>query len=276
MSILALSETLGSLGNDIGRQVAHRLGYEFADREIIAKAAERFGESVLDLTHVTEERPTLWERFSDTRRRYLAAVEATVFDLAVRDHVVLSGRGATLLLRDVRHALRVRITAPAEVRAERLRAQQGLTAEAAVDAVRRADRERAARVRFLYGVDWDDPLLYDLVINTARVSVERAVLQLIQALEDEAFRPTAESVRRLADRHLAAGARAALLEHPMTRHLHLQVGCRDGVLTLSGSVDEEAERYQVGEIVRRLPGVVEVRNEVVAVRATLRGSPGRL
>ena len=44
MSIVAISETAGSLGNEIGRRLAERLGYRFADREIIAKASERFGE----------------------------------------------------------------------------------------------------------------------------------------------------------------------------------------------------------------------------------------
>jgi len=44
MSILAISETAGSLGKEIGHTVAASLGHEFADREIISKAAERFGE----------------------------------------------------------------------------------------------------------------------------------------------------------------------------------------------------------------------------------------
>ncbi len=41
MSIVAISETAGSLGNEIGRRLAEMLGWSFADREIIAKAAER-------------------------------------------------------------------------------------------------------------------------------------------------------------------------------------------------------------------------------------------
>ena len=77
MSVVAISETIGSLGNEIGRRVAQARGYEFADREIIAKAAERFHEGIAELTHVTEEKPTLWERFTDTQHRYMTYVEAT-------------------------------------------------------------------------------------------------------------------------------------------------------------------------------------------------------
>ncbi len=72
MSIVAISETAGSLGNEIGRRLAERLGYRFADREIIAKASEGVGENVTDLRHGVEEKPTLWERFTDTQHRYKA------------------------------------------------------------------------------------------------------------------------------------------------------------------------------------------------------------
>ena len=68
MSIVAMSETIGSGGTEIGRALAGGLGWEFADREIITKAAEAFGEAVMDLRHATEERPTLWDRFRQSQR----------------------------------------------------------------------------------------------------------------------------------------------------------------------------------------------------------------
>ena len=71
MSIVAMSETIGSGGTEIGRALAGVLGWEFADREIITKTAEAFGEAVMDLRHATEERPTLWDRFRQSQRRYL-------------------------------------------------------------------------------------------------------------------------------------------------------------------------------------------------------------
>ena len=120
MSIVAISPTLGSLGDEIGREVARARGYEFADREIIEKASARFGEGVMELAHATEEKPTLWERFVDTSRRYMTYVEAIVLEMAARDNVVLAGRGAAFLLGTTRHVLRVRVTAPERVRATRI------------------------------------------------------------------------------------------------------------------------------------------------------------
>ena len=71
MSIVAISDTLGSRGDTMGRELARRLRWEFADRDAITKAAEQFGEAVGELHEVTETRPTLWERFTDSKRRYL-------------------------------------------------------------------------------------------------------------------------------------------------------------------------------------------------------------
>ena len=70
MSIVAMSETVGSGGSEIGRALAAALGWEFADREIITKAAESFGEGVGELRHATEEKPTLWDRFRQSQQRY--------------------------------------------------------------------------------------------------------------------------------------------------------------------------------------------------------------
>ena len=91
MSIVAISETAGSLGNEIGRRLAESLGWVFADREIIAKADERFGASLAEVRHSVEEKPSLWERFTDSHRRFKAFVEASVFEMATSDNVVLAG-----------------------------------------------------------------------------------------------------------------------------------------------------------------------------------------
>ncbi len=272
MSIVAISQTLGSLGEEIGRKLAQALSWQCADREIILEAAGRFGEGVMALEHFTEEKPSLWERFSDSQRRYQAFVEAIILEMAARDNLVISGRGSSLVLRRVRHALKVRITAPETVRARRIEAQQGLTAEAAEQLVRQSDRERAARLKFLYHVDWEDPLLYDLTLNTERMDADEACRLLRETVASERFRPTRESLAEVLDLSLAARARATLLVTPETRRLTVGITCRDGWVVVSGGVDQEPQRKTVEEVLAQIPGVRGVQNEVVVtapVRARL-------
>jgi len=262
MSIVAISETLGSLGDEVGRELAHTIGYEFADREIISQAAERFGGSPLAVAHAIEERPTLWERFRDTQGRYLASVEAILLEMAARDGIVLVGRGATLLLAQARHAIRVRISAPETVRAQRVQQRHGLTAEAGREWVRESDRELGGRIKFLYHVDWDDPRLYDLVLNTERVSASAAVRILREAL-DESFATSDESRQHVSDLAAVAQAKAGLLADPLTSRLAIDVTCRNGQAAVSGLVDDEEQRRRVLQTVGEVSGVTAVANEVV-------------
>ena len=91
MSVVAVSENLGSLGIEIGHTVAASLGYEFAERDIISKAADRFGADVARLSHAVEERPSLVDRLNIAQRRFAQYIEATIQEMAARDDIVPVG-----------------------------------------------------------------------------------------------------------------------------------------------------------------------------------------
>ena len=263
MSIVAISDTLGSRGDVMGRELARRLGWQFADRAVIAKAAEQFGEAVGDLRQVTEERPSLWERFTDSKRRYLLYIEASVFEMAMRDRMVIVGHGAAIMLREIRHALRVRVSAPERERVERVRQAEGLTENAALGAVRDSDSERASRMRYLYHVDMDDAFLYDLTINSERVDVDEGVRLMAEALTMQRVQPTEETRVEAMDRAAAALARARLAADPRTRSQRLSIDARGRRLTLRGFADSEEHRKAALEIVRGIPGVIDTVDETV-------------
>jgi cytidylate kinase len=263
MSIVAISDTLGSRGDVMGRELARRLGWDFADREVIAKSAEQFGEAVGELHQVTEGRPSLWERFTDSKRRYLLYVEATVFEMAARGHVVIVGHGSTIMLRDIRHALRVRVSAPERVRVERVRETRGLSEAAAQDLVRESDGERAARMRYLYQVDMDDAFLYDFTINSERVEVDEGVRLMAEALTLERISPTDQTREAAMDRTCTAVARARLAADPRTRSQRLSVETHRRRLTLRGFADSEGHRKAALEIARAVPSVIDTVDETI-------------
>ena len=151
-------------------------------------------------------------------------VEAIVLEMAGRDNVVLAGRGAAFLLTKMRHVLRVRVTAPERVRAARLE-QQGLVPAAAADLVRQSDNELGARVRYLYHVDWNDPLLYDLVINTDRMTVAEGAALIERALQNPRYQSSVETMNEIRELNLTTQCRAALLADPDTRPLDVRVVC---------------------------------------------------
>ena len=191
MSIVAISETAGSLGNEIGRRLAERLGYRFADREIIAKASS--GSARTSLTSGTPPKrsrrsgsasPTRSIGTSSTWKRSFSRWPSETMS-CWRD----SPRRSSC-------ARLARAAGPRQcaerIRADRVEQQQGLTREAALDHVRQTDHERAARVKFLYQVSVDDPFLYDIVVNTERLTADEGARLLREALQQPRFQTSAD------------------------------------------------------------------------------------
>ncbi len=182
MPVVTLSREMGSLGTAIARQVAEALGYRMVWREVINEAAARSGApemalDALDDLGLLEVRPTLQQR-----RAYHQSVRQVLAELASAGDVVIVGRAGQVVLRDQPHVLHTRIIAPVELRIERTAALQHVSAAAARAQVQNSDRTRYNYVRQAYKIDWDDPELYDLVINTRRLTVAMAADLIIQTL----------------------------------------------------------------------------------------------
>src|SRR5512139_3730131 len=117
MATLTISREYGSVGFEIGRRVAERLGYQLADKERLFQDMERAGPRWARVAQeVDEVCPTLWERHDWQYRGYVAQMESLILEYAVKDNVVIIGRGGSFLLQGVPFCLRVRLVAPLEVR----------------------------------------------------------------------------------------------------------------------------------------------------------------
>jgi hypothetical protein len=127
-----------------------------------------------------------------------------------------------------------------------------------------------ARMRQMFDVDWTDPLLYDLVINTGAVGVSTAVEQVLGLAAAPEFRPTEASRQLLADRALAARVRAILKATPTTAYLDLDVQASGRAVRLAGVVGSEAARDAALAVTRGVSGVAQVSSEVKVFRRPVR------
>ena len=98
----------------------------------------------------------------------------TILRLAKLGHVILIGRGATVITAKMAQVFHVRLVAPLAKRIERIQQTHGLSARAALKFIRQADKGRALYLRKYYGRDLIDPLLYHLVINTDSMGIDEA------------------------------------------------------------------------------------------------------
>jgi cytidylate kinase len=197
-SVVCISHATGAGGEEVGRQLAERLGFLYVDEEVVAGAAEKGGISPDD---VASE-----ERRRSVARRLLAAlaqgseswapaggatlddseeirelIRETIRQLADRGQVVIVAHAASRALPQRVEVLRVLVTASPEARTRRLSERDRLEEKQAARLVKEADAGRRDYLKRFYGVDEELPTDYDLVVNTGTLSVEQAADLLCRA-----------------------------------------------------------------------------------------------
>jgi len=267
MGVVTISHEMGAGGPEIGMALAKRLGYHYVDQELIQDAVRRYGLVEEKLSHLDESKPTLFERFDAETRHYITILQTTLLEFAEADNVVLMGRGGQWLLRGIPHVLRVRVIAPFEQRVRQWMKRTGeVTGEtpnqrAAAEFVRRDDTERDGRMRYLYEVDIADQSLYEVVVNTEKLSYDAAV-EMIERVARHPNLATTEAGRDVvAARALASRVQVALAMHPETRRYRFTVEAQSGVVTLEGTTALE----RAVDVARDVPGVRQVRTRQLEI-----------
>jgi cytidylate kinase len=174
MAVITVSRQLGSWGYDIVNSVAQQLGYRVAGKGLINQAARQartpeMALEMLDELGLLGVKPSL-----SAEKAYLEAIRELIEEFARADNVLIVGRGGQAVLQGWPNTLHIRIIAPLDVRVRRLVRRQAIPEEAALAQIRTSDRRRKRFVQRAYHVDWADPALYDLVLNTAALNVARS------------------------------------------------------------------------------------------------------
>ena len=266
--IITISRGSFSGGSVVAECVAQQLDYKLVSREILATAAARYGIAEQRLAEALDRAPGLWERLGHERRLYLVFIQSALLDLVEKDSVVYHGHAGHLLLRGISHVLRVRLIAPSVFRMNAAMDRLHCTREAAEAHIQRVDKERARWTRFLYGIDWLDPVLYDITLNLEKFSIEAACDVVVGVMKRPEFEVTEENRRELADLELASHTHARLFLNPKVAAAatKIDVKAKDGVVHLSGILPGDALLDDVLETCRNLPEVKDVRAEWLGAR----------
>ena len=194
MPVIALTHEMGSLAQDVTDRLAHDLQLTIMRHEVVEHVASKMHVPRSLINRLREGKAGAFERLTADREGMAVYTAEEVLELAAQGNVVLRGWGATCLLRPVPHVLCVRITRPLPKRVEWLLAELDTDdADFAEAEIRRSDHAHAARMHEQFGVTWGDPLLYDLVLNTERISVESCVEQIRALLGRPEFAETEQS-----------------------------------------------------------------------------------
>lgn len=211
MSVITISRQLGSLGEYIGLGLAAALGWRYVDRTTIHRAATAAGVPPMALAELAYEgRRSLLERLvnalhleaavpplpesgaveplsnplrltpllpplTTTMQDYVTIVGELICTMADEGQVVIVGRAAQSVLAGRRDTFHAQVVAPFELRVARQRARYGEPRAIVTERLRASDNARADYLRRYYNIDWRDPLLYDMIVNTAQLNAEAAI-----------------------------------------------------------------------------------------------------
>lgn len=265
MPIFAITREMGSLGKDVARGLGEALGLPVIYHEVIDHLADRLRVRKSHVIRLLDGSAGLFERLTADKTSLSIYTADEIYAMAAKGGAVIRGWGATHLLREVPHAVCVRVCAPFELRKRRMMERLGTDdGERVADEIHSNDEAHAAIMRRNFGLQWTDPEHYDVVLNTERVDVDECVDELLALSRASQFAETERSRRKLDDLALAARVRAALRRSPETREARVHVAADDGRVVLSGAANTD-EMLAFVEVAAAVPGVRDV---------TYRSSPG--
>lgn len=206
MPVITIRGRLGSGAPQIGRLCANTLNLEYMDREIINHIAERLdvprqqiiAKEVLPVTLKDRIARMINEDFTGTistsqqsleedvppldNAQYMKGLKSVIRGLARTEAVVINGRGSQFFLKDWPGALHVLTVAPLELRIKRVMKSLDIDEEAAKEKIKRYDYNRQQFIKKYFKEELEDPLHYDLTINTHQLKLESAAALVINAV----------------------------------------------------------------------------------------------
>ena len=210
MSVITVSRGSYTHGKEVAEGAAKKLGYECLSRDVLIDVSDEFNISEFKLLRAMTGAPSILERFTFGRNKYIAYIQSAILERLKKDNVVYHGFAGQFFVQDVSHVLKVRVNAHMEDRIRAMMARERLTRDDALTMVNKVDEERKNWSTKLYGIDTWDSRLYDLVVTIGKLTIEEAVDLICDTVSLDAFKTTAESKARLDE--LASEAKKIVTE----------------------------------------------------------------
>jgi len=262
MSIITISRGSYSRGKEVAQKLADALDYECISREIILEASEHFNIPELKLVRAIHDAPTILDRFSYGKERFIAFFRAALLKHLQRDNVVYHGLGSHFFLQPFPHVLKVRISANLEDRVREEMLREHISAEEARMMLVNDDAERRKWGIQIFGQDTWNPQLYDMILHIGNLNVDQAVSVILHTVQQPCFKSTPESLSMLADEALSAQVEAALVRtYPKVM---VDSGDGDVFINVRGSrTDEKDITEKVKRLVEKIEGIKNVQVNIV-------------
>jgi cytidylate kinase len=268
MAILTIARKYGSGGREIGQAIAGQLNYDYIDRRRILDDMRAEGKQWEDRAKYFDENyPNLWERYDWSFRGFVALNQSYFLRYALKDKVVIMGRGGNFLLKGIPFVLGIRVIAPIEKRIEKVMEKEGVNSENAKWLIEKADHEIARAIYLIYGRDWDNPAEYEMVFNTGIQSTDEIIATIKNALFEKEKLSTEKARIILKLRALALKIKADISTNPRYSISVLDVdpkeeGMIEKGIVIRGIVHNQDDIKEIEESAKRMAGDIPIEYEL--------------
>ena len=177
MTVIAMTREIGSHGSEVAAGVAAALGLEIINSEIVVPhVAGSLGMEQSAVQRYLDGKASLFDRWQIDTRKLSQHTLDQILNLALKDNVLIRGWGAAALFQGIHGVICVRVCAPMALRVRVMMERLGIKdAEAIQQEIERFDAGHSRAMRAAFNLDWNDALLYHIVLNSARVTIGHCV-----------------------------------------------------------------------------------------------------
>ena len=264
MSIITISRGSYYLVKEIAEKIAQKLDFDCFSRDTLIETLGEFKIPEIKLIRNIQDAISVLDRFPYGKERYIASMRLAALKQFQKDNVVYHGLAGHIFVQDISHVLKVRIIQDLEIRVEGEIKRENISAEEARYILEKDDDERRKWSLYLYGIDIQNPSLYDVVLNIGDITVDHAIDTIISAAKLSCFKTTAESQNRIDDLALAARARVALFEFPSA-----SISAKGGKIFVEVKAPLAQQKTIVPNIENALKDITEVKDIQIHFEAYL-------
>ena len=233
MQIICICRCSYWFGKELAEKLAANLGYQCIAREELTDKAAHYSIPIGKIETAIMKRKPISEDMAVYIDCYKALVTSEICEHALKGGIVYHGRACQGVLPGLSHVLTIRTIADMEQRINHVCQRMKLSRKQAKKYIEEVDEDRRRWVKFLYNFQWDDSSYYDIIVNSAHLSVDNTASALLSLSQLPEFQPTPVNTQKIQDLLLQSKCRLAIFEDDRTRTAKVTVAAEKGNVSVT-------------------------------------------
>jgi cytidylate kinase len=275
MAIITISRELAALGDETATELSKLLGFRLVNKLCLEERMKSYGNTDKSLEKYDEKKPSFWASLSQDRDDYLHYLKTAIIEEIETDSesdtgTIIIGRGAAAMLKDVPGVVSVFLTAPPDIRCERVKSYFHCEEKRARQIIEQSDSNRSGFHQYFFDMEWKAPSNYHIVLNTRSLhpaDCAGAVKYLLTKTIDEAAEEA--SAKKISEMGLGISVvHHIMYERNLPIHfLEAEASSSDdgAKVTLYGVTNSPALVETALDAAKEVPGVSKVSSEIQIV-----------